>query len=114
MSTTLELKRSGNMDLESLSASTLIEWAVDRFGQSLAVSTSFGIQSAVTLQLATRVLPEVPVIWVDTGLPSTGDVSLRRRIGVATETESARLSIGHQSGANGSVAWSTMGDRRCF
>jgi phosphoadenosine phosphosulfate reductase len=44
-----------------------MEWAADRFGQSLAVSTSFGIQSAVTLQLATRVLPELPVIWVDTG-----------------------------------------------
>ena len=45
----------------------MMEWAADRFGQSLAVSTSFGIQSAVTLQLATRVMPEVPVIWVDTG-----------------------------------------------
>ena len=71
MSITLESKRSENTDLESLSASALMEWAADRFGQSVAVSTSFGIQSAVTLQLATRVLPEVPVIWVDTGyLPS--------------------------------------------
>ena len=71
MSITLESKRSENTDLESLSAAALMEWAADRFGQSLAVSTSFGIQSAVTLQLATRVLPEVPVIWVDTGyLPS--------------------------------------------
>jgi phosphoadenosine phosphosulfate reductase len=67
MSITRESNRSENTDLESLSASALMEWAADRFGQSLAVSTSFGIQSAVTLQLATRVLPEVPVIWVDTG-----------------------------------------------
>jgi phosphoadenosine phosphosulfate reductase len=67
MSITLESKRSENTDLESLSASALMEWAADRFGQSLAVSTSFGIQSAVTLQLATRVLAEIPVIWVDTG-----------------------------------------------
>ena len=67
MSTTLESKRSENAALESLSAAALMEWAADRFGQSLAVSTSFGIQSAVTLQLATRVMPEVPVIWVDSG-----------------------------------------------
>jgi len=53
--------------LESFSAAALMEWAADRFGESLAVSTSFGIQSAVTLQLATRVFPEVPVIWIDTG-----------------------------------------------
>ena len=31
------------------------------------VSTSFGIQSAVTLHMATRVLPDIPVVWVDTG-----------------------------------------------
>jgi phosphoadenosine phosphosulfate reductase len=67
MSITLESKRSENMDLESLSASALMEWAAGRFGKSLAVSTSFGIQSAVTLRLATRVLPEVPVILIDTG-----------------------------------------------
>ena len=53
--------------LESLSAAALMEWAVDRFGKSLAVSTSFGIQSAVTLQLAVRVMPEIPIIWIDTG-----------------------------------------------
>jgi phosphoadenosine phosphosulfate reductase len=44
-----------------------MEWAANRFGDSLAMSTSFGIQSAVTLRLATRVLPEIPVIWIDTG-----------------------------------------------
>jgi len=35
--------------LESFSAAALMEWAADRFGESLAVSTSFEIQSAVTL-----------------------------------------------------------------
>jgi phosphoadenosine phosphosulfate reductase len=53
--------------LESISAAALMEWAADRFGSSLVVSTSFGIQSAVTLQLATRVFPEIPVVWIDTG-----------------------------------------------
>lgn len=54
-------------ELDSLSAAALMEWAADRFGDSLVMSTSFGIQSAVTLQLATRVLPNIPVIWIDTG-----------------------------------------------
>ena len=31
------------------------------------MSTSFGIQSAVTLHLATRIIPDIKVIWVDTG-----------------------------------------------
>ena len=31
------------------------------------MSTSFGIQAAVMLHLVTQVLPDIPVIWVDTG-----------------------------------------------
>ncbi|NEQ94988.1 MAG: phosphoadenylyl-sulfate reductase, partial [Okeania sp. SIO2G4] len=31
------------------------------------MSTSFGIQAAVMLHLATTVVPNIPVIWVDTG-----------------------------------------------
>ncbi|MEM9368554.1 MAG: phosphoadenylyl-sulfate reductase [Planctomycetota bacterium] len=50
-----------------LSAEHLLRWSVDEFGDSLAVSTSFGIQSSVTLHLATQVKPDIQVIWVDTG-----------------------------------------------
>lgn len=50
-----------------LSAENLLSWAADEFTDSLAVSTSFGIQSAVTLHLATMVKPDIKVIWVDTG-----------------------------------------------
>lgn len=31
------------------------------------MSTSFGIQSAVMLHMVTRVIPNIPVIWIDTG-----------------------------------------------
>ena len=31
------------------------------------MSTSFGIQAAVLLHLATTVVPDIPVVWVDTG-----------------------------------------------
>ncbi len=49
----------------------IIEWADATFSEGLVMSTSFGIQAAVTLHLATRVVPEIPVIWVDSGyLPS--------------------------------------------
>ena len=50
-----------------LSSENLIRWAKQEFGDQLAVSTSFGIQSSVTLKLVTDVMPEIPVIWVDTG-----------------------------------------------
>lgn len=53
--------------LQNLSAEAFLEWADHRFDGGLAMTTSFGIQAAVTLHLATRVRPDVPVIWIDTG-----------------------------------------------
>lgn len=37
------------------------------FGSSLVLSTSFGAQAAVMLHLATRIVPDIPVVFVDTG-----------------------------------------------
>ena len=45
----------------------IINLAVEKFGERLVMSTSFGIQSAVMLHLATQVYPNIPVIWTDTG-----------------------------------------------
>ena len=45
----------------------LVRWSYETFGAGLVMSTSFGIQSAVMLHLVTQVVPNVPVIWVDTG-----------------------------------------------
>ena len=50
-----------------LTAEDLIEWASEEFDSGLVMSTSFGIQSAVTLHLAKQIRPSIPVIWVDTG-----------------------------------------------
>jgi phosphoadenosine phosphosulfate reductase len=53
--------------LSSASASERVEWAAEQFGKSLVLSTSFGAQAAVMLHLATRVLPDIPVVFIDTG-----------------------------------------------
>lgn len=50
-----------------MSAEQLLQWADAHFGDGLVMSTSFGIQSAVTLHLVTQLRPRIPVIWVDTG-----------------------------------------------
>lgn len=48
-------------------ATAIVQWSADTFGRGLVMSTSFGIQSAVMLHLVTRIAPNIPVIWVDTG-----------------------------------------------
>jgi phosphoadenosine phosphosulfate reductase len=56
-----------NQQLDGQSAQHIVQWAADTFSDGLVMSTSFGIQSAVMLHLVTSVIPDIPVIWVDTG-----------------------------------------------
>ncbi len=53
--------------LEGKGAPERIRWAMDRWGEGLVMSTSFGIQSSVLLHMVTRERGDIPVIWVDTG-----------------------------------------------
>jgi len=48
-------------------ATEVIQWAADTFGDGLVMSSSFGIQSAAMLHLVTSIIPDIPVIWIDTG-----------------------------------------------
>lgn len=60
-----------NTQLQGKQAEDVIAWSETTFGQGLVMSTSFGIQAAVMLHLVTQQIPNIPVIWVDTGyLPS--------------------------------------------
>ncbi len=56
-----------NRKFDQAQAADLVEWGYQRFGEGLVMTTSFGIQSAVMLSLVTRVVPKIPVIWIDTG-----------------------------------------------
>lgn len=54
-------------DLAPLPALERVRWAAEAFGDGLILSTSFGIQSAVMLHLATQARPDIPVVFIDTG-----------------------------------------------
>lgn len=56
-------------ELEPLEPLQRLQWALNRFGSSFAMTTSFGIQSSVLLHMLSRLSggDTVPVIWVDTG-----------------------------------------------
>ncbi len=56
-----------NPRLDGQPAEEIIRWASESFGGGLAMTSSFGAQSAVMLHLATRVVPDIPVILIDTG-----------------------------------------------
>ena len=53
--------------LQNASARTRVRWAVEKFGDQLVMSSSFGAQSAVMLHMVSSMAPRVPIILVDTG-----------------------------------------------
>lgn len=56
-----------NQQLEQMNAMQRIEWAVEHLPAQFVLSSSFGIQAALTLHMVTQVLPDIPVILTDTG-----------------------------------------------
>jgi phosphoadenosine phosphosulfate reductase len=56
-----------NGRLSGASAEDRVKWAVEEFGGSLLLSSSFGAQAAVMLGLVTRIAPGIPVVFIDTG-----------------------------------------------
>ncbi len=53
--------------LVELDAPGQLQWGLQQFGSTFALTTSFGVQSAVLLHLATQIEPNIPIYWVDTG-----------------------------------------------
>lgn len=56
-----------NAEYADAAPEALIEWAADTFGDRFAMTSSFGMQSAVMLHLVTRIVPDIPVVFIDTG-----------------------------------------------
>ena len=56
-----------NKQLEGAETIATVKWSAETFGDGLVMSSSFGIQAAVMLHLVTSVVPDIPVIWIDTG-----------------------------------------------
>jgi phosphoadenosine phosphosulfate reductase len=54
-------------DLACLDAQGRIAWAHRTFGAGLVMTSSFGAHSAALLHLATRAVPDIPVVLLDTG-----------------------------------------------
>ena len=96
--------RTATSDTER-SALKLIEVAAERHTEGLVVSTSFGIQSAAMLHLATRVVPGLPVIWVDTGYLPVETYrfaeELTERLGLEVTVASASLSPARMEALHG-------------
>ena len=96
--------------LAPLDAMARLRWAADTFGEGLALTTSFGIQSAVLLHMVSElgeVVPgrRVPVLWVDTGYLPTETYQyadlLCRRLAIDLRAVQAEMSPARMEALHG-------------
>lgn len=86
-----------NAQLEKLDAEGRVAWALENLPGDYVLSSSFGIQAAVSLHLVNQIRPDIPVILTDTGylFPETYQFideltdKLRLNLKVYRATESA-------------------------
>jgi len=101
------LQKTDHSDLEVTSASERIRWAQKQYSDQLIMTTSFGIQSAVMLHLVTRQIPEIPIVFVDTGylFPETYKFAeaLTQRLKLNLKTYRPLQSAAHQEAVYGKL-----------
>lgn len=59
--------QQANIQLEQQTAQERVAWALANLPGEFALSSSFGVQSAVSLHMVTQLQPDIPVLLVDTG-----------------------------------------------
>jgi len=59
---------------------TILEAALETFGDQLALVSSFGAESAVLLDIAAKVKPDIPVLFLDTGMLFGQTLDYRRAL----------------------------------
>jgi phosphoadenosine phosphosulfate reductase len=67
-------------ELEHATPRERLEWALERFGDDLLFTSSFGAQSAVLLHLWSEVARAKPVIFLDTGFHFPETIAYRDRL----------------------------------
>ncbi|TBR15664.1 MAG: phosphoadenylyl-sulfate reductase, partial [Chitinophagaceae bacterium] len=67
-------------ELRHAHPATVLESAVETFGDKLALVSSFGAESAVLLHMVSRIKPDMPIMFLDTGMLFGQTLDYRRNL----------------------------------
>ncbi|HZC16096.1 MAG TPA: phosphoadenylyl-sulfate reductase [Caulobacteraceae bacterium] len=57
-----------NLELRDAEPQVILRAAIEHFGDKVALVSSFGSESAVLLHMAAQIKPDIPVLFLDTGM----------------------------------------------
>lgn len=96
-----------NQELAGRDPADIVRWAANHAPGRVIMSTNFRPFEAVVLHLCTRVLPDIPVLWVDHGYnrPATylHAEDLRSRLGLNLKPYLPRMTAAHRDAVHGPI-----------
>src|SRR5215218_1504835 len=97
------LAEQAGRDLEEASALEILQWAADTFGRRFCVTSS--MEDAVVAHLASRALPGVDVVFLDTGYHFPETIGTRDAVAAVMDvnviTLTPRQTVAEQDAAYG-------------
>ena len=104
-------------ELEFESAETVLRWALQKFGQDVALATGFGAEGCVLIRMLAEIDTNARMFYLDTDLlfPETYELikTLEARYGVRFEQRTSRLSLAAQATSYGERLWEREPDVCC-
>ena len=111
-----ELVSHWGAELELAPAADIIEWAAATFGERFCVTSSMG--DAVLADLASKVVPGIDVVFLDTGYHFVETLGTRDAVEATMDvnliTITPRQSVAEQDATEGKDLFRTDPDRCCF
>ncbi|HLM91921.1 MAG TPA: phosphoadenylyl-sulfate reductase [Thermoplasmata archaeon] len=103
--------------LEGHDAASVVRWAIEQFGEGLVIGSSFGKDGLVILDVARKLRPDIPVLFLETGyhFPETLEFRdlLRREWNANIVDVRPELSVLEQDAAFGFELFARDPDRCC-
>jgi phosphoadenosine phosphosulfate reductase len=95
----------------------VLRWGIERFGESLAIASSFGAEDVALIDMASRITPGVRVFTLDTDFlfPETYELidRVEARYGIKIERSRSALTPLEQDQKFGTTLWATNPDQCC-
>lgn len=114
----LEELRRKSEELESATASEILEWATNRFAPRFTMATAFGPEGMVLIHLLAEIAPQTPIFNLETGYQFKETLELReqvaRRYGIQVELKRPALTVAEYEQQNGGPLYKSNPDQCCF
>jgi phosphoadenosine phosphosulfate reductase len=102
---------------ETWTPERILAWAFDKFGGEVAISSAFGVEGMVLIDMASRIRKDFRLFTMDTEFffPETYELmeTIERKYGVAIERVYSVLSPEEQARAHGAQLWKRDPDMCC-